>query len=179
MNLICNCDSRDINVIDDGILSDKDSLPVMSLRYGGAFTRISSIKYILGPFVCSGKAQPYPSEKSEIDQEQMKNQLNALTDKVKDIETKIESVIAFRVIQVETDEVSSQVALNVSPGKRPRFSQQIIRCYLSIQSHGTKLNIILAIDSMVAYLLHHTMEFIFSMFMQELIQANIQIFTYK
>ena len=125
LNLICNCDSRGVNVIDDGILSDKDSLPVMSLRYGGAFTRISSIKYILGPFICSGKAQPYPSEKSDIDQEQMKNQLNALTDKVNDMETKKETVIAFRVIQVETDQVSSQLALNISPGKRSRFPLQI------------------------------------------------------
>ena len=105
LDLICNCDSRNANVIDDGILSDKHSLPVMSLRYGGAFTRISSIKYILGPLVCSGKAQPYPSEQSDIDKKQLKNELSILTDKVNDIEARKESVIAFRVIQVETDEV--------------------------------------------------------------------------
>ena len=109
-----------MNVIDDGILSDKDSLPVMSLRYGGAFTRISSIKYILGPFICSGKAQPYPSEKSDIDQRQLKNQLNVLIDKVNEIETRKESVIAFRVIQVETEEVImwklDRLFLNISPG---------------------------------------------------------------
>ena len=105
-----------MNVIDDGILSDKDSLPVMSLRYGGAFTKISSIKYILGPLVCSGKAQPYPSEQSDIDQEQLQKQLKILTDKVNDIEARKESVIAFRVIQVKTHYKSSKHSLNISPG---------------------------------------------------------------
>ena len=109
-----------MNVIDDGILSDKDSLPVMSLRYGGAFTKISRIQYLLGPLICNGKAEPYPSEKSLNDHRQLKKQMEVLTDKVKDIETRNESVIAFRVIQVETDEVImwklDRLFLNISPG---------------------------------------------------------------
>ena len=53
---ICNCDTLGPHLIDDGILTDKDSLPVKSLKYGGAVTQISSVKYNLGPLVCSGKA---------------------------------------------------------------------------------------------------------------------------
>ena len=52
---ICNCDSLGVDLIDDGNLTDKDALPVKSLRYGGSKTRISTIKYVLGPLVCSGK----------------------------------------------------------------------------------------------------------------------------
>ena len=54
---ICNCDTFGADVTDEGILTDKDSLPVKSLRYGGSGTRISSIKYILGPFACNGKVR--------------------------------------------------------------------------------------------------------------------------
>ena len=56
-NSICNCDTIGAGLIDDGILTDKDSLPVKSLKYGGAKTQFSSIKYILGSLVCSGKAR--------------------------------------------------------------------------------------------------------------------------
>ena len=54
---VCNCDTFGPSLIDDGILTDKDSLPVKSLKYGGAITQISSVKYILGPLVCGGKAR--------------------------------------------------------------------------------------------------------------------------
>ena len=54
---ICNCDTLGPGLIDDGIFTDKDSLPVKSLKYGGALTQISSVKYILGPLVCGGKAR--------------------------------------------------------------------------------------------------------------------------
>ena len=53
---VCNCDSMRADVVDVGILTDKNALPVKTLRYGGAYTRISSVKYILDPLVCSGKA---------------------------------------------------------------------------------------------------------------------------
>ena len=52
---VCNCDSMTVGLIDKGTLADKNSLPVKSLRYGGAMTKFSSVKYILGPLVCSGK----------------------------------------------------------------------------------------------------------------------------
>lgn len=58
---ICNCDTYGADVIDEGVLTDKDSLPVKSLRYGGSLTRISSVRYILGPLLCSGKARFYNS----------------------------------------------------------------------------------------------------------------------
>ena len=53
---VCNCDSLGVGLIDDGNLTDKDALPVKVLKYGGAVTPFSKIKYILGPLVCSGKA---------------------------------------------------------------------------------------------------------------------------
>ena len=54
---ICNCDTVGVNLVDVGVLTDKEALPVTSLNYGGALTQISSIKYTLGPLVCSGKAR--------------------------------------------------------------------------------------------------------------------------
>ena len=54
---VCNCDSMTADLVDDGILTDKNALPVKTLRYGGAQTKFSNIKYILGPLVCSGKAR--------------------------------------------------------------------------------------------------------------------------
>ena len=54
---ICNCDTVGVNLIDLGVLTDKESLPVKSLSYGGALTQISSIKYLLGPLVCTGKVR--------------------------------------------------------------------------------------------------------------------------
>ena len=56
-NSICNCDTIGADLVDVGMLTDKNILPVKSLRYGGAMTKISSIKYVLGPLLCSGKAR--------------------------------------------------------------------------------------------------------------------------
>ena len=41
--------------VDEGYLSQKEALPVMELSYGGSFSPISSIQYILGPLVCTGR----------------------------------------------------------------------------------------------------------------------------
>ena len=126
LKLICNCDSRGVNVIDDGILSDKMSLPVMSLRYGGSVTGVSKIQYVLGPLLCSGKAQPYPSEIVEIERNNLKENLSILSNKVKNIEKRKEPVVAFRVIQVETDEVEiwklDRLFLNIKPGLLAKHS---------------------------------------------------------
>ena len=54
---VCNCDSMRADQVDDGILTDKNSLPVKSLTYGGAYTRISNVRYILGPLICNGKGR--------------------------------------------------------------------------------------------------------------------------
>ena len=56
-NTFCNCDTIGADLVDEGTLTDKESLPVKSLKYGGAMLKISSVKYILGPLVCSGKAR--------------------------------------------------------------------------------------------------------------------------
>ena len=45
------------DIVDEGTFTDKNALPVKSLRYGGAYTKFSNIKYRLGPLVCSGKAR--------------------------------------------------------------------------------------------------------------------------
>ena len=52
---ICNCDTMYPGSEDDGDLTAKERLPVMKLSYGGSFSPHSSIKYILGPLICSGK----------------------------------------------------------------------------------------------------------------------------
>ena len=54
---VCNCDSMRADLVDEGILTDINALPVKSLRYGGAYTKFSKVKYILGPLLCSGKAR--------------------------------------------------------------------------------------------------------------------------
>ena len=54
---ICNCDTYGADITDEGTLTDKNSLPVKSLRYGGALTKISKVQYVLGPLVCMGKAR--------------------------------------------------------------------------------------------------------------------------
>ena len=41
--------------VDEGYLSQKEALPVMELSYGGSFSPISSIQYILGPLICTGR----------------------------------------------------------------------------------------------------------------------------
>ena len=56
-NSVCNCDLMRDGLVDEGILTDKKALPVKSLRYGGAYTKISSVNYILGPLICNGKAR--------------------------------------------------------------------------------------------------------------------------
>lgn len=53
-------------MIDVGELTDKDILPVKSLKYGGALTQISSVKYILSPLVCSGKARVWTEKLKDI-----------------------------------------------------------------------------------------------------------------
>ena len=63
---ICNCDSMRPNQVDDGILSDKNALPVKSLRYGGSYASFSSVKYILGPLVCTGKERVFFFRKFEM-----------------------------------------------------------------------------------------------------------------
>lgn len=49
-------------VIDDGILTNSDQLPVIQLNYGGGGDRNSWIIYKLGSLECAGKGGEYPSE---------------------------------------------------------------------------------------------------------------------
>ena len=52
---ICNCDTMLPIAIDEGYLSQKETLPVMKLSYGGSYSQHSSIQYILGPLICTGR----------------------------------------------------------------------------------------------------------------------------
>ena len=52
---ICNCDTMFLKSVDEGYLLQKEALPVMELSYGGSFSPISSIQYILGPLICTGR----------------------------------------------------------------------------------------------------------------------------
>ena len=52
---VCNCDTMFSKAMDQGYLSKKDALPVMKLSYGGSYSQLSSIQYILGPLVCRGE----------------------------------------------------------------------------------------------------------------------------
>ena len=96
MNHICNCDTGGVGMIDQGVLSDKNSLPVKALRYG-AFTAISSIKYMLGPFICTGKNQIYPSEKSDRERERIQDALKSIEKEIEDDKKKTEE--KFQILE--------------------------------------------------------------------------------
>jgi hypothetical protein len=68
-DLPCNCDDFDEIDIDEGILSNKDQLPVSTLNYGDSESRYSWIIYKLGNMECKGKADDvlYPSEEAGAD----------------------------------------------------------------------------------------------------------------
>ena len=66
---LCNCDDLGENNVDEGLLSNKDQLPVTQLNYGDSESRYSWIFYSLGSLRCSGKSPNamYPSESDNID----------------------------------------------------------------------------------------------------------------
>ena len=61
---LCNCDARGFNAIDEGILSS-ENLPVYEIRLGGSYSPYSSVKFNVGPLVCTGKNGFYPSEQTK------------------------------------------------------------------------------------------------------------------
>jgi len=60
--LICNCDSKEPEAIDIGVLTSKDQLPVRGLFYGDDNYRYQWKKYDLGNLICKGKGAMFPSE---------------------------------------------------------------------------------------------------------------------
>ena len=66
---MCNCDSFGESAVDEGVLTNKDQLPVTELAYGGGSGLYSFISYNLGHLECRGKdsIQPYPGEVSDAD----------------------------------------------------------------------------------------------------------------
>ena len=63
---LCNCDARGFNSTDEGILTS-ENLPVYGIGLGGSYTPYSSIKFSIGPLVCTGKRGLYPSEETKED----------------------------------------------------------------------------------------------------------------
>lgn len=53
----CNCDSKNHDVEDAGILTSLEELPVQQLFYGNDYYPESWIQYNLGKFQCSGKSK--------------------------------------------------------------------------------------------------------------------------
>ena len=63
------------------------------------------------------KAQPYPSEQAEVEQERVQNQLATITTKLNEIDNRKEPVYAFRVTSVKDSGTSSQQHVVKNPGK--------------------------------------------------------------
>ena len=122
---------------DEGDLTAKQSLPVMKLSYGGAFTRHSSINYILGPLVCSGKSdslldgiqgkgqfqffivlklwiylgksKPYPSEKEKLAQEELQSKIDQISTSIEELEntTNVEMKSKIKEISASIEELKN------------------------------------------------------------------------
>ena len=83
---LCNCDASRDMVIDQGILTNKDQLPVTSLNYGGSDNRFSWVLYKLGFLQCYGKAEGivYPSEQNQ-------NIIDNFTDDISELSERIDT----------------------------------------------------------------------------------------
>ena len=55
--VICNCDTKEPEAIDVGVLTSKDQLPVIGLHYGDDNYSYQWKKYNLGNLVCKGKGK--------------------------------------------------------------------------------------------------------------------------
>ena len=60
----CNCDQKNWDDYDEGILRGKDQLPIKKLYYGDSDGPYSWIKYDVGRFQCSGQNSYYPSQRA-------------------------------------------------------------------------------------------------------------------
>ena len=88
---LCNCDSRGYNVTDVGILSS-DQLPIYGFQFGGSLTPFSSIKFDMGPFVCSGKNGFYSSQAEGIEKEKLNSRLEKLTNDILQTEENLDEL---------------------------------------------------------------------------------------
>jgi hypothetical protein len=87
----CNCDIRGDRNRDDGVLTNKNQLPVTRLSYGASHGRFSWINYKLGFLKCKGKAAGvlYPSEASEDKLKHLESQIDELAVRAGDNENDI------------------------------------------------------------------------------------------
>ena len=158
-NSVCNCDSGRVNMIDDGILTNKKSLPVKALRYG-AFTPLSSINYSLGPLKCEGKRAMYPSERKEFEKRQLSVKIEKLFSSLIDVDTKMQqnarkseeqSNVISESFQSDINEISSDVLSMKSEMNRMKaFStkmntsliQMESKIYQGTQKSGIKIDLV-------------------------------------
>ena len=73
-------------MVDEGILSNRDHLPVIQLKYGGSRERYSWLVYELGELRCHGKAvdKIYPSEQNAHRLENIETSVKDLTSVTKE-----------------------------------------------------------------------------------------------
>ena len=66
---MCNCDSTGYNNIDEGVLTDRDQLPVRELAYGNGAGVYNALSYMVGHLECTGKdpKSVYPSKIDTVD----------------------------------------------------------------------------------------------------------------
>lgn len=82
-------------------------MPIQTLKYG-AFTQISSIKYILGPLICEGKNGTYPSEESTIQHEMVDARLKSISSNLMNMNSNMEMQfnISDQKIQMMNNEIN-------------------------------------------------------------------------
>ena len=88
---ICNCDAKGMNLTDVGILSS-ELLPVYGLRYGGFYTPFSSVRFNIGPLICSGKEGFYPSEAEDMEKETLNSKINELKNDMQETKEELEEL---------------------------------------------------------------------------------------
>ena len=131
-NPICNCDSGGVGVKDIGVLSDKKSLPVKFLRYG-SFTKLSSIKYILGRMKCEGKDGMFPSETFDYERKNISSEMEFIKNKLELVDSNlqnnreliqnktqsinIEMSSKFSLIDTKLSDIESVIAFRVEQAK--------------------------------------------------------------
>ena len=74
-------------------------------------------KVTIRSFHIQNKAQPYPSEQAEVEQEKVRTQLATMSAKLNEIDNKKEPVYAFRVTSVKDSGSPRETHVAKNPGK--------------------------------------------------------------
>ena len=87
------------------------------------------MKYSTIDFYIQNKAQPYPSEQAEVEQERVQNQLATITTKLNEIDNRKEPVYAFRVTSVKDSGTANEQYVSENPGKMFITIVVLLSCY--------------------------------------------------